>query len=145
MSKPLSIKETSVFIASKKTVLKKYPKAKADIENATAKVRKNPGLGDLFPGVGGHGTRKARFPLRAYNIGKRGGLRFIFFPTEKAIIPIHIYAKKEWRSEHEVIETVKAKLKLIIAELQEPPLLTKKHKRSFPDRIKSTHTAISLP
>lgn len=117
MSKPLELRNTAAFSASKKVVLKKYPRAEADIEKATAKVRKNPHLGDLFPGVGGYGTRKARFPLRAYNIGKRGGLRFIFFPTTKFVVPIHIYAKKEWRNEHEVIETVKAKLKMVIEEL----------------------------
>jgi len=118
VSEPLGFKDTAAFIASKKTVLKKYPRAETDLKQAIAKVRKNPRLGDLFPGVGGYGTRKARFPLKAYNIGKRGGLRFIFFPTEKFIVPIHIYTKKEWRNEHDVIETVKTKLRLVVEELR---------------------------
>jgi hypothetical protein len=95
MKNKLEFKDNSAFTASKKNVLSNYKRAESDIKDAIAEVKKNPNLGDLYPGVGGHGIRKTRFPLRTYNIGKRGGLRFIFLPTPRAIVPIHIYVKKK--------------------------------------------------
>ena len=111
-------KVTAAYKSSKVKLLKKYPKADKDESAAATAVRNCPNLGDLFPGVGGYGTRKARFPLRSYNIGKSGGLRLIFFPTATFIVPVHIYAKRMCRTETEEIEKVKENLRLIIQELK---------------------------
>ena len=99
----------------------RFPKSAADIRAAIDALPDNPEAGDAYPGLKSMPVRKLRIALRAYNIGKSGGLRLIFAAHEekRLVLPLHLYSKKGgYAGERKVVATIKERIKLALAELE---------------------------
>jgi hypothetical protein len=64
-----------------------------DYRELQAKVGANPELGDLMPGTGGF--RKLRWADTRRGKGRRGGLRIIYFKSDRQIWLMTLYGKSE--------------------------------------------------
>ncbi|GAB4248189.1 hypothetical protein [Deferrisoma sp.] len=98
-------------------VLKKYPKAEKEIDKEILAVIRKPDIGDRIPGFGDLRLHKLRIGLKAYGIGKSGGLRLIYLHVPGVgITLVTIYAKPDYRGEHEVRADIRAALREILAD-----------------------------
>jgi len=72
-----------------------------------------------MPRFGGLILKKERIGLKAYKIGKSGGLRFIYLIIEekRRLISLHIY-NKGYKQEHKKVKEIKSNLKKILKELK---------------------------
>jgi mRNA-degrading endonuclease RelE of RelBE toxin-antitoxin system len=101
-------------------ITSKYSRSKKKIEAAIQKVKTMPLQGDEIRGYGSLHLRKIRLPLKAYDIGKRGGLRVIYMVdiNHEWIIMVNIYSKRENNPERDHIKKTKENLKSILASFQ---------------------------
>lgn len=106
------------FEAEFENVLKAYPHSFNRVKNEILALRMRPTDGDAYPGFSPFQIRKLRLGLKAYNIGKSKGLRFIYLliGERQCLIPIHIYKKGEYKKEYDVVQRIKANLKKILSE-----------------------------
>lgn len=92
------------------SILQSFPKEENNILRTIDSIKKNPVLpGKRIQGWGELHLRKMRIGLKAYNIGKSGGLRLIWLLNEKFkwIIMIAIYEKRDFTSENKLQEMLK--------------------------------------
>lgn len=87
-----------------KKIFKKYPKSKKRITKQIEKLAKKPEQGHIYPGFGPLKVRKVRFALPEYKMGKSRGLRliYLFLVVKDKVIPLSVYAKSGYGSEHEI-------------------------------------------
>jgi hypothetical protein len=114
------VRANPVFESDKADFLKNRPLAKKDIEAALESFKKDPRQGDRIPGISPQEIRKARWPLKSYQMGARGGLRIVFVINEekKAIVPLSLWQKKDMTNEGDVLALVKKRLKETIEALK---------------------------
>jgi hypothetical protein len=107
------------FLACYNNIISSFSKSKDYIKEEITRILKNK-LGKTIPGFGEFVLKKERIGLKAYRIGKSGGLRFIYlFLKEKIrLIPIYLYKKGEHKKEHNVTKEITANLKKILEELK---------------------------
>lgn len=91
------VKPGPTFIRQTRHILKKYPKFKDQLSDYLELLEKNGPMGDRWPK---HPTLwKDRLPIKAYNIGARGGIRFAAHYNEEVardtVVPLLIYLKSE--------------------------------------------------
>lgn len=118
----LSIRYTKAFDRYFEKALKKHPKSKNGItrfiDNELTVVPIN---GDRYPGFGeGLDVRKVRIALVEYRINRRNGLRllYLYLVEKQTIVPLFIYIKSNFRSEHKIQADTKKALKEILVELK---------------------------
>jgi mRNA-degrading endonuclease RelE of RelBE toxin-antitoxin system len=100
-------------------LLVRFVKSSEHIKKHIQSITTNPLQGDRIPGFGSLHLRKSRIPLKGYNIGKSGGLRFIFMVDNpnKWVLPIALYFKGDYKTENSVQAMVKENLKSILDSL----------------------------
>lgn len=96
-------------------LIKKFKRSKDDIEEELSSLQKNPLKGDQIPGLNPLYVYKYRIGLKAYNIGKRKGLRVIYLVLENSLILIAIYYKGDYTSESDMQKMIRNHLKEILA------------------------------
>lgn len=96
-----------------------FIKSSERVQKYIQSITINPLQGDRIPGFGSLHLRKLRIPLKEYNIGKSGGLRFIFMvnDTNKWVLPIALYFKGDYKTENSVQAMVRENLKSILDSL----------------------------
>lgn len=114
------IKHHDCFSHQLNKITSKFSKSKTDIENEIKCIESTPLQGDRIREYGSLHLRKLRLPLKAYNIGKRGGLRVIYMIDEKNkwIMMVSIYSKRDNISEQDHVRNTKENLKSILSSLQ---------------------------
>ena len=110
---------TDTFLRAFKSAHKKFPKSVGQTDKFIDNLEKKNFPGDVYPGFAPRLVKKARLSLKAYNIGKRKGLRLTYLVIHEKfkIIPIHIYKKDKYKEEAEVKAAIKANIESILEEL----------------------------
>lgn len=116
---PLNFSFCPTFKSTLATILKSYPKSEKEVIESILSLKDKP-LGDRYPGFKDFTIKKIRIALKAYKIGKRGGLRFIYLLLidKNKVIPLYIYKKGIFKRESYVKEQIKEKLENILKELE---------------------------
>ena len=117
---PYNLSICPTFRKNYKTLLKKYPLSKKEIDNLVLSLKLNP-KGCIYPNLIINNIAKIRIPLKKYKIGRRKGLRLIFWihKSKQKIVPIYIYKKGRLKKEQNVITKIKENLTPIIEELNQ--------------------------
>ena len=117
----LSVKYTQTFNHAFDKAFKKHPKSKDGarkfIDN---ELSLSPDTGDKYPGFGQEmNVRKVRIAMAEYKISKRDGARLIYLHLveKQLLIPLFIYIKPRFQSEHKILADTKDALKKILTEL----------------------------
>jgi len=116
---PLTLVPTEAFAASKKRALKKFPDCNGDVDAFVDGLCQNPDQGDVFPSFQRITIRKVRLPLKAYGIGKSGGLRLLFFvyPDKMKLVPLFLYVKGQFADEKKVRQAANKTIQNVVKEL----------------------------
>jgi len=86
---------TDLYETSLKKFLNTYLKSKSDVEALVKDIKKNPRQrGTPIPSFKGL-LWKARGAMKAYNIGKSGGIRLIYYFDGDALYLIFLYCKRQ--------------------------------------------------
>ncbi len=106
---------TEPFERQLRKILKQFPKSAGSINSVIDELADNPN-GDVYPGFYEFTIVKLRIQLKEYKIGKSSGLRLVYLLLEdkKNLIPLLVYHKPKFPTEHKVKEMIKEKLKEIL-------------------------------
>lgn len=110
---------TKTFVRAFDAAHKKFRKSIGQTDDFIDNLEKKKFPGDAYPGITSLLVKKTRIPLKAYNIGKRNGLRltYLILHEKLKVIPIHIYKKGDLKNEADVKKAVEKNLDSILEEL----------------------------
>jgi len=115
---PYEVTRLHSFESQLKKIIRKFQNSEDDIEKYINSLSKNHQQGDQIQ-MGTHHVRKIRIPLKAYKVGKSGGLRLIVLIKEnsKKVVPIAIFHKGDINKDGEAKTLIREQLKEILKEL----------------------------
>ncbi len=116
---PFVLLRLNCFEKQLQRALKKHQKSIPYVDGVIDSLIDNRQQGAVYPGFNPLSVRKLRIGLPGEKIGKRGGLRLIFLtvPAKKKIVPLVVYRKKLFSSEHDVRIRISKALKAAENEL----------------------------
>lgn len=102
------------------SILNKFKLSKDDVEKELSSLQENPSRGNQIPGLNPLFVYKYRIGLKAYNIGKRSGLRVIYLVLDNSVmILIAVYYKGDYTSESKMQEMIRNHLKEVLASINQ--------------------------
>ncbi|MDM8550365.1 hypothetical protein QUF72_09815 [Desulfobacterales bacterium HSG2] len=112
---PFELIRTEPFERQFRKILKQFPRSAGSINSAIDDLADNL-KGDAYPGFYEFTIMKLRIPLKEYKIGKSSGLRLVYLLLEdkNKLIPLLIYYKVKFPTEHKVKKMIKKKLKEVL-------------------------------
>ena len=119
--KPFELCSLAFFTRELEEVCGRFPLSARDIRAVIDTLPSHPDAGDVYPGLKTLiPARKLRIALKAYKIGRSGGLRLIYATHEekRRVLPLHLYKKGGHGGEKEVRAQIQKRLKLALAELE---------------------------
>jgi mRNA-degrading endonuclease RelE of RelBE toxin-antitoxin system len=126
---PLTEYRSPYFDRKLKEIKKLFPKAEIELDELLKTISKNPAKGALYSGLNLEGVRKIRGGLRAYRLGKRGGIRVIIQHANNSewLLFLTIYPKKKNLKEDAIKKMILTSYSEFTALLDEEDSSTQHH------------------